>query len=140
MAESLWALYRSRWLGRYLQEVGVRVAVDLEMRHEPEYREIALGGLPKPLPWGSMQIQNLDSATRGGRGEDPDLREAWLKAKREILVAAEVQNLLVYCSTTRWSEVEEWFAGLDINLAFFPTRLDLLSIKRAANMRDPKRL
>ena len=140
LAESLWALYRSRWIGRYLQEVGVRVAVDLEMRHEEEYREIALGGLPKPLPWGSMQIQNLDSATKGGRGEDPALRHAWVKAKREMLVEAEVQNLLVYCTTTRWTEVEGWFDDLDINLAFFPTRLELLSVKRKANQRDPNRL
>ena len=140
MAASLWALYRSRWVGRYLQEIGVRVAVDLEMRHDPEYLEIAMGGLPKPLPWGSMQIQNLDSATKGGRGEDPELREAWVKAKRRLLVEAQVQNLLVYCTTTRWPEVEDWFGDLGINLAFFPTRLELLSVKRKANERDPNRL
>ena len=57
-----------------------------------------------------------------------------------MLVEAEVQNLLVYCTTTRWTEVEGWFDDLDINLAFFPTRLELLSVKRKANQRDPNRL
>ena len=140
MAESLYALYRSRWIGRYLQEVGVRVAVDLEMRHEPEYRDIALGGLPKPLPWASTQIQNLDAKTRGGKGEDPALRQAWVKSMRVILKEAQVQNLLVYCNTNRWPEVEQWFDGLGVNLAFFPTRIELLSAKQKSNKRDPKRL
>ena len=140
MAESLFALYRSRWIGRYLQEVGIRVAVDLEMRHEPEYRDIALGGLPKPLPWASTQIQNLDAATRGGKGEDPALRQAWVKSMRAIIQEAQVQNLLVYCTTSRWPEARQWFDGLGINLAFLPTRIELLSAKQKNNKRDPKRL
>ena len=140
MALSLHNLFRSRWVGRYLQEIGVRVMPDLEMRDEPDFREIALAGLPKPLPWASLQIQNLDAKTRGGKGETPELRRAWLEAVKNVLAEAQIQNLLVYCTTTRWDEVRGWLAGTGVNLEFLPTRIELLSAKQKTNKRDPKRL
>lgn len=134
---SLYALYRSRWVGRYLQEVGVKVMPDLEMREEPEFKRMALDSLPRPLPWAACQVQNLASATRGGKGEDAALRRAWVADMRSVLQEAQVENLLVYCTTSRWPEVRKWLQGLDVNLEFLPTRIELLSARAKANKRNP---
>lgn len=137
---SLYNLYRSRWVGRYLQEVGVRVMPDLEMRDDPEFLDIALKSLPKPLKWASIQVQNLDSKTRGGKGEDPDLRAVWVKGTLNVIQRAQIQNLLVYASPNKESDIREWLAPSGVNIHLMPTRLHYLSQRVRANSKDEGRL
>ena len=44
---SLYQLYRSRWIGRYLQEIGVRVMPDLQIREDEEFLKLASKTYPK---------------------------------------------------------------------------------------------
>lgn len=131
-ALALYNLYRSRWVGRYLQEVGVRVMPDLEMVDAPQFKEIAIKSLPKNLPWASIQVQNLDAKTRGGKGEDPALRQIWITETIDLIQRANIQNLLVYAAPGRWDEISTWLAPSGCELKFLPTRLHLLS-KRVRN-------
>ena len=139
-ALSLYNLYRSRWIGRYLQEIGVKVMPDLEMRDEPEFIQIALKSLPKRVPWASIQIQNLDAKTRGGRGEDPDLRKQWVKDTRTMLGKANIENLLIYANPNRTDEISEWLDGTGVGTKFMPTRLSILSKKVKDNSKASDRL
>lgn len=139
-ALSLYNLYRSRWVGRYLQEIGVKVMPDLEMREDKEFRAIALKSLPKRVPWASIQVQNLDAKTRGGRGEDPELRKVWIEDTRLVLKQGNIENLLVYANPNRFDDVADWLDGTGVNLKFMPTRLSLLSKKVKDNSKAADRL
>lgn len=140
MALSLHNLYRSRWVGRYLQEVGVRVMPDLEMRDEPQFADIAIKSLPKRVPWASIQVQNLDAKTRGGKGEDPALRAEWLKGLYALLSKANIENLLIYCAPTKNDEVASWLEKTGVGMHFMPTRLHLLSKRVRSNEKAADRL
>lgn len=111
---SLFALYKSRWIGRYLQEIGVRVMPDIEamtgVRNDKEYLSILTRSLPKRLPWASIQVQNLTGQSLTGTKETPELRKEWLEDQKAILNLLNVENLLVYVNPNRFAEVEQWFS------------------------------
>lgn len=89
-------LYRSRWLGRFMQEAGIRVMPDLQWfeqdpRAEETIRKHTSYGLPKGLKWGSLQCQ-----TNSDNLKDKKVRK---KAADEYVFALdymEVENVLVY--------------------------------------------
>jgi hypothetical protein len=142
-ALALHNLYRSRWVGRYLQEVGCKVMPDLEMVDDPEFYDAALSSLPDHLPWASIQVQNLQSATRtegASRKDDPDLRKQWIEGVKEVCNRVDIDNLLVYCHSRRWDEVRDWLSDVDVHLEFFKTRLELLSAKVKSNATKEDRL
>jgi len=139
-ALSLHALFRSRWIGRYLQEAGVRVMPDLEMRAEDDFMDIALGSLPTPLTWASIQVQNIVSRTRTNAHDEDEARKSWVEMLRKQVARAEIQNLLVYCRTSRWDEVRQWLHGVDVHLEFLPTRMELLGASWEASRRNPNLL
>lgn len=124
---SLFALYKSRWLARYFQEIGVRVMPDLEMRPEQHFVDLAVDSLPDNLPWAAVQVQNLVGKLTKGKAEVPEERAAWVKRHLDIVRRKSVQNLLVYSDPSRYDEVREWFAPVDVNIEFLPSRLYLLS-------------
>lgn len=60
--ESLWNLYRARWVGRYMQESGIKIIpnigwpdgdIDFLIEH-------SLATLPEGLPLGALQMQTID--------------------------------------------------------------------------------
>ena len=59
-AVHLWATYRARWVGRYLQEIGIRVVPDVNWC-DMESLDYTLLGLPKKAPMLSVQLQTLKS-------------------------------------------------------------------------------
>jgi len=142
---ALHQLYKSRWIGRYLQEIGVRVMPDIEavedVRNNKEYLSIVTRSLPKKLPWASIQVQNLVSQTKSDTNakETPELRASWVKDQHAILELLDVENLLIYANPKRFTEIEQWFAG-GPKLKFMPTRLHYLSQKVKSNASAPDRL
>jgi len=109
-AVNVFNLYRSRWIGRYMQEVGIRVMPDLQWtEQDPRAREVidkhTSYGLPKPLKWGALQAH-----TNSENLKDPKLRQM---AKDEYLYMVdklEVENLLVYSGKPGqelFSEIED---------------------------------
>jgi hypothetical protein len=60
--EALWALYRARWIGRYAQEVGIKLCPDITwIDGDIEWLEkYVLSTLPKGLPLIAMQWQTID--------------------------------------------------------------------------------
>ena len=138
-ALSIFQLYKSRWVGRYMQEVGIKVMPDIQFRPEPVFREAAMDSLPKPLPWAAVQYQNLVSLTRGGK-EKPGDREQFVKDIEWAVERNDIQNLLIYCTTSKWQEAKNYFRGINANLEFLPTRIELLSARQKANKRNPRLL
>ena len=140
-ASSLWQLYRSRWVGRYLQEIGVRVMPDLQVREEDEFIEISRKALPKNLKWASIQTQNLVGSSRTGQGitqEEADVHKEWtLKSVR----AANPENLLIYAHPKSHDEMQSFFGhGTERNVVCIPTRLFYLSQKVRNNSKEKDRI
>jgi len=135
---SLWQLYRSRWIGRYLQEVGVRVMPDLQIREEDEFVEIASKTYPKRLPWAAIQTQNLVGSQRTDikitEAEAAEHRKWTLKSVR----VANPENLLVYAHPKQHDQMKEFFGhGKERNVYCIPTRLFYLSKKVRKTLPKP---
>jgi hypothetical protein len=140
-ASSLWQLYRSRWVGRYLQEIGVRVMPDLQVREEQEFIDISCKALPKNLKWASIQTQNLVGSSRTGQGitqEEADVHKDWT---RKSVRAADPENLLVYAHPKTHDEMQSYFGhGTERNVFCIPTRLFYLSQKVRNNSKEKDRI
>jgi hypothetical protein len=135
---SLWQLYRSRWIGRYLQEVGVRVMPDLQVREEEEFLEIASKTYPKRLPWAAIQTQNLVGSQR----TEIKITEAEAAVARKWAVKsvriANPENLLVYSHPNRHDQMMELFGhGKERNVHCISTRLFYLSKKVRKTLPKP---
>lgn len=136
-ALSLWNLYRSRWLGRYFQEIGCKVMPDMEMLADEEYEDIAISCLPKPLPFAAVQMQNLYGKTRSNADiEDQKLlRDAWQECMIRQTNKMEVENLLVYATENQHEAIQNWFASVlpQVKVHCVQTRMDLLTWSRKEN-------
>jgi len=139
-AVQLYQLYRSRWIGRYLQEIGVRVMPDLEMPDDKDILRASVASLPKVIPWASVQVQNIVAETRTGQKETPEDWERWVSEMEALLAVHNIQNLLVYASPKKWSQIESALAKFPIKLRFIETRMHYLSQKVKSNSKDPNRL
>ena len=135
---SLWQLYRSRWIGRYLQEIGVRVMPDLQIREEQEFLDIASKTYPKRLPWAAIQTQNLVGTQRTEvkiTEEEAKVARHW--ALQSVRVA-NPENLLVYAHPKQhemWMEV--FGHGKERNVHCIATRLFYLSSKVRKTLPKP---
>ncbi|NBO54475.1 MAG: DUF4417 domain-containing protein [Actinobacteria bacterium] len=138
-AVSLYQLFRSRWVGRYLQEIGVRVMPDLECIADDEYIKVFCRSLPKDIPWASLQVQNLVSTMDSGNKETPERRALWVETMRKIITAVGVKNLLAYAPPKRFEETKGWFSDIT-NVYCIETRLHYLSQKVRSNAKDSGRL
>jgi len=59
---NMWSVFRSRWLGRYFQEIGVKVIPDVDwiLGDRKWLDEIVLPGIPVGTPIISIQVQNYE--------------------------------------------------------------------------------
>lgn len=139
---SLWNLYRSRWIGRYLQEIGCKVMPDLEMLPDKEYQDVALSCLPKPLPFAAVQMQNLYAKTRSNADveEQLKLRNEWQDITIRQVNEAEIENLLVYATENQHEAIQNWFASVlpQVKVHCVQTRMDLLTWSRKENKEKMK--
>lgn len=91
-AESLWNLYRSRWVGRYMQEAGLRVIPNLEWPDgDIDFMiEHVLGTLPVGLPMAAFQMQTINWDTVAGG------KEHYYRQVRTIFDVLQPQAMLFY--------------------------------------------
>ena len=83
-AVNLFNVYRARWIGRYLMEVGVPLIPDVQWKDE-NTMDWSLLGLPKNAPWLSIQLQNFTQT------EDQMAKEL-----KHVMEKLEPENLLIY--------------------------------------------
>lgn len=100
-AQDVWQTYRSRWLGRYWQEAGLRVIPDLMLGNlvQDETWQWRFAGIPKNAPAVALQVQQ-----KGER--DPDLY--YRQRHRQLLKVLDLltpESLLLY----RGPNMPEWF-------------------------------
>jgi len=64
-AVHIWNTYRSRWIGRYFQEAGLRLIPDVNWADEKSF-DFCLAGIPVGAPVISWQIQNISAKDSEG--------------------------------------------------------------------------
>jgi hypothetical protein len=80
--------YRAKWVGRYMQEVGIKIIPDVQPFRLDEWAiDLSCAGIPVGLPWLSFQGQSIS-----GIGEETDYAEAM----KLIIGKLKPKNLLVY--------------------------------------------
>lgn len=126
LVESLWNLYRARWIGRYLQEAGVKIIPDIIWPDgNLEFlREHTLSTLPVGLPMISMQYQTVDwDKAIGGK---PRAKES-LKI---VLDTLQPQGALFYAGT----QGREFLQPIvdqypEMSVKMVPTRMEKLAVQ-----------
>lgn len=121
-ALNIWNLYRSRWLGRYFQEAGIKVAPHLAWPVGDEWfiRHVLLdGGLPPEAQVLGVQLQTIDKKHPG------DIRKLARDLKL-ILDSHEPEVLIVYAGEPGRDLVHEIKPSCEIlhvmNRGFFLTQ------------------
>lgn len=99
----MWQVFRSRWIGRYLQGVGINVIPDIDWIDERSF-EFNLLGIPRNPPCVSIQNQTgLKDATEEVQRAD---------GIEQIVALLEPKQLLVYGANEDWRErITEIVAG-----------------------------
>lgn len=132
---SLYNFYRSRYVGRYMQEVGIRVMPDLEVAKEARFYKFMHDTLPAVVPWASIQVQNIKdiSIKKGKEREvsDDDIT-IYKEHVRKMVDAAHPENLLVYGNQQGFDLIDSM--KLPCKTQFVVTRLQRIS-EYQSNMR-----
>ena len=120
--ESLWALYRARWLGRYFQEAGLKLIPDITWRDgDMEWlKRHVLGTLKTGMPMIAMQMQTIDpkEVTGGIEHFEDQVRLVFETLKPEAA--------LIYAGNAG-TELVQKVAPKGIKLRFIETRMKKLS-------------
>jgi hypothetical protein len=141
-AMSLFQLFRSRWIGRYLQEIGVRIMPDLQLREDDdEILKIAKRTLPKNLTWASVQTQNLVGVTRGNNPVTEEEAQGHRDWTLKCVRSADPKNLLVYANPKHHDDLSDFFGhGKERNVLCMTTRLHYLGQKVKDNKKQTDRM
>jgi hypothetical protein len=129
--ESLWNLYRSRWVGRYAQECGLQVAPDVTWRDgDIDYLEkYVLATLPKGIPLISLQLQTIDpDKVEGGM-------DHFKKQVATIFKTLKPQAVLLYTGPQGQQIADEVFPK-SVEVMALETRMSKLA--EAAKHREKK--
>lgn len=122
--ENLWALYRSRWVGRYCQEAGLKVCPDLEWPHMVDgyLEEHVLGTLPVGVPLIAMQWQSVKNDV-----EQKDI-DRYKSDVRLVLNELKPEGVLIYAGANGRKVMQEVFDDYpQVKLKMVGTRLEKLS-------------
>lgn len=120
LASHIWNIYRSRWVARYLQEVGIKVIPDVQSW--PRDREFALETLPKGLPVVACECH------AGVKNEDDfKSRVDDLKLYDEVV---QPQSWLIYGGPIASKIVER--AGLSDKCVLVKSRNEAMSASRTS--------
>lgn len=98
----LWALYRSRYVGRYMQEAGVKIIPDILLSSDRKFNdEHIIASLPKKCPMLSFQFQtNMDGVLRpdkaGADAATPEEIEDIISDWQNVLDKVKPQGILLY--------------------------------------------
>ncbi len=103
LAENIWQLFRSRWLGRYWQEVGLQVipsVMTFDVNQKEKF-DLSLTGIPKYANCISAQIQaKLDGDNQQGQ------LNMYRVSIQKVLHKIEPKQLLLY---HRPNIPDEWY-------------------------------
>ncbi len=61
MIMSMYNIFRIQWMGRFMQEAGIRVIPNVGPLHTQELMDLSLLGIPKNPPVVAMQLQTVDA-------------------------------------------------------------------------------
>lgn len=98
---NLWALYRSRYVGRYAQEAGIKVIPDMIWTLGDKTNiDLVLRSLPKRVPVLSIQIQtHTDQYTEADKANDEkSFFVQYLKDIHHILNTVKPEGMLIYAN------------------------------------------
>ena len=115
LAVSIFNVYRSRWLGRFFQEAGIRVIPDIMWAPgSDELMEATMAGLPEGLPWLSIQVQAVT-----GEGQTTDRLGQELVT---ILDELKPENILVYGGESAGEMVNKFQPQTETRMRWQPSR------------------
>lgn len=107
-AESLFQLYKSRWVGRFLQEAGIYIIPDVTWRtDDPEFLEMVCKSLPGGTPIIAMQAQNI---TQEAIKKDPGRIDALADEIEYVIDIVSPDRLLLYAGNPG----AEWIRSLNL--------------------------
>lgn len=132
MVLSYYNLYRSRYVGRYMQEAGIRVMPDLQFRADKEFGKHVKASLPNDLKWAALQVHNIFSETKLKNLDRDTEVKRWETETKMTFDLVRPENLLVYANDASWLRFLEYMDKIgvtDIKFRFQPTRMVLLSEK-----------
>ena len=121
--EALWSLYRSRWVGRYCQEAGIKVIPDVTwIDGDIDWlKNYVLATLPVGIPLISIQLQTIDyDKITGGK-------KHFVKQLKTIFEELKPQSVLFYTGNQGEKLIEE--LNLKIPYKVIGTRFQKLSEK-----------
>lgn len=113
-AQRIWQVYRRRWVGRYLQECGLRVIPDFPVSAVANDWDFVWAGIPKDAPAVACQVQTFDY----GSDEEHLVLECLTEGFRRLTP----QRVLWYASQKGRLFVQERFGH--IRGVIVPTLMD----------------
>lgn len=134
VVEAMFQFYKSRYIGRYMQEAGIRVMPDLECTNSDLFNGLFKATIPDELPWASIQAQNIVGKTvsKKGQAEQDEMEVKWEADVIHMFAnVCRPANLLVYANEKGFERVSDlndkhsW----GMKLRYQPTRLIKLSEK-----------
>lgn len=126
-AESLWAVYRSRWCCRYWQGLGLPI-IPMLRRTTKERREMSMGTLPKKCPIMAMQVR-----MGGSKVQSEKKYWAYIGECVEYAIANNgLKHLLIYGSPS----LEKLFVGYSHGVKY--TFIETFINKRCEVFKDKR--
>lgn len=116
---TVWSIYRSFWMARYLQEAGINVIPDIRFAAatgsakftEKEMNRIATIGIPKNPPVVALQVQNV-------RPHEKEKIRYQQRQFAQSLELVEPQHILVYGAKTGHKLIEDLKLGIPLTKLF----------------------
>lgn len=126
LIECLWNLYRARWVGRYMQEAGIKIMPDITWPdgNNDFLKKHVLATLPKNVPLISMQLQTINyEETAGGK-------EGLTKSIKIVLDTVQPEGTFWYAGSQGRELIEEIMVDYpEIKKKVIGTRVDKLSVQ-----------
>lgn len=124
--DALWNLYRSRWVGRYMQEAGIKIIPNIQqIDGDMEWLEkYTLATLPKGLPLVAIQMQTIDwNKVVGGK-------KHYVAQLKKIFEVLEPKGVLIYAGNVGMELIKnENIIPKGVKVKIVPSRLIKLGEK-----------
>jgi hypothetical protein len=111
-AVHLWATYRARWVGRYMQEAGIALIPDVNWADAASF-EYCLLGIPENAPAISVQLQTLNT---------PDEIARAVSGVQMVARKLRPQTLAVYCGPTGHKVIQAASLPADVRVVLVESR------------------
>jgi hypothetical protein len=123
-AVHLFNTFRSRWLGRYMQEAGIEVIPDVNWCDDSSF-EFCLLGIPKNAPMLGIQLQTFNE-------KNPADVRSTKSGLEHIIKTLSPQELLLYGNKPGLALAEQVCRSHSTPFRFVPSRAAAIQAKKAA--------